>query len=577
MTFLLPPSSAFMVPPFVEELRKTVGPIATRNQTALAYLGPGGADWLTVSGDCPCSACPDKAEACMQCQAVSGRVHHTIDVSFESKPAGKVFFCSDTAAHPLATALGELTQSLIRQTELEKEKESLLEELSASWESLEAVYDVSSNLRTVDSTEGMLDRILDRAIAIQDDLRAIVWLLDAEELRPVATKNIEAPPPRLAQSGLIGKTLTSLKGTVVNGRDHLAVVADLEPELRNAGSVAVVPILTRQDVLGVLELWHENGSVHFDSRTLHLLETLTLLAAMVVENDRLHRAHLASERLRQEVEIGSRIQQILLLGRPSLETLLIRAAALTLPSLQIDGDFYDFFEQDHSLDVLVGDVMGKGIPAALVGAATKHHFLRAMNRLLALNSAHLPEPRDILTMVNQNLVKQLVGIESFVTLCFARFDMSRQHLEMVDCGHTRTIHYQSRQGTCALVQGDNMPLGFSEGELYEQVSVPFQPGDVFVFYSDGVTEAANPEGEQYGEQRLVEVVLRHPAQEPKELVETIRKEVMAFSKSETFRDDLTCVAVKILDGKAAAPKGEAMAGVIIERLEPAPVRPNTSK
>lgn len=556
-----------MPPPFVEELRRTVGPLADHARAALAYLGPDGADWVTAGDAGPCPACRDRASTCWQVEPVAGRAHHVLDVSFENRPAGKVFICCDAAAHPLATVLGELAQSVIRQTELEKEKEALLEELSASWESLEAVYDVSSNLRSVDSTKAMLDRILGRAIAIQDELRAIVWLLDTDEAQPVATKNVEAPPPRPARQGLIGKTLAALKGTIVNGRDQLAAVADLESELRLAASVAVVPILTRQGVLGVLELWSEDSTARFDSRTLHLLETLTLLAAMVVENDRLHRAHLESERLRRDVEIGSRIQQILLLGRPALETLLIRAAALTLPSLQIDGDFYDFFEQDYSLDVLVGDVMGKGIPAALVGAATKHHFLRAMNRLLSLNVAHLPEPREVLSLVNRDLVKQLVGIESFVTLCFARFDLARQRLELVDCGHTRTIHYRCREGKCALVQGDNMPLGFREGELYEQVSVPFQPGDVFVFYSDGVTEAANPEGDQFGEQRLVEVVTRHHAQEPKELVESIRREVMAFSKSETFRDDLTCVAIKILDGKAAAPTGEA-AGVVIERLEP---------
>ena len=249
----------------------------------------------------------------------------------------------------------------------------------------------------------------------------------------------------------------------------------------------------------------------------------------------------------QEVEIGFRIQQTLLLEQPPQNLPGVRAAALTIPSQRIDGDFYDFFNhRDRCLDVIVGDVMGKGIPAALLGAATKSHFLQALSRLISMSEpGTLPEPKDIVTLAHSEVARQLIELESFVTLCYARFDLVNRRLDIVDCGHTTTIHYQARSGTCALLQGENLPLGVSEREIYEQVSVPVEPGDVLLFYSDGLTETRNAEGELFGIERLSECVRQHGHLEPRELIEEIRLAAVAFSNSQRFGDDLTCVGVRI--------------------------------
>ena len=104
----------------------------------------------------------------------------------------------------------------------------------------------------------------------------------------------------------------------------------------------------------------------------------------------------------REIEIGFRIQQTLLLDQPPADVPGLRVAALTIPSQRIDGDFYIFLRHsDESLDVIVGDVMGKGIPAALLGAATKSHFLRALSDLMALSKdGRLPEPKDIVMLAH---------------------------------------------------------------------------------------------------------------------------------------------------------------------------------
>ena len=249
----------------------------------------------------------------------------------------------------------------------------------------------------------------------------------------------------------------------------------------------------------------------------------------------------------QEVEIGFKIQQTLLLEQPPQDLPGVRAAALTIPSQRIDGDFYDFFNhRDICLDVIVGDVMGKGIPAALLGAATKSHFLQALSRLISLSPPGvLPAPKDIVTLAHAEVARQLIELESFVTLCYARLNLVERRLELVDCGHTTTIHFQAASGTCRLLQGENMPLGVSESEIFEQMTVAVEPGDVLLFYSDGVTEARDVHGELFGIERLADCVQRHGHLEPRELIEQIRLEAVAFSSSERFGDDFTCVAVRI--------------------------------
>ena len=249
----------------------------------------------------------------------------------------------------------------------------------------------------------------------------------------------------------------------------------------------------------------------------------------------------------QEVEIGFKIQQTLLLDQPPRDVPGVRVAALTIPSQRIDGDFYDFFKhRDDCLDVIVGDVMGKGIPAALLGAATKSHFLQALSRLISLAApGTLPEPKDIVTLAHSEVARQLIELESFVTVCYARFDLQNHRVDFVDCGHTTTIHFQARTGTCAMLQGENLPLGVSEKEIYEQTRVPLHTGDVLLFYSDGLTETRNSAGELFGIERLAECVRTHGRLEPEALIDRIRQAAVAFSNSETFGDDLTCVAVKI--------------------------------
>jgi phosphoserine phosphatase RsbU/P len=257
-------------------------------------------------------------------------------------------------------------------------------------------------------------------------------------------------------------------------------------------------------------------------------------------------AKLAKVR-KNEISIASRIQQSLLLGQPPYGFQGIQLAPLTIASQKVDGDFYDFFKHnDQCLDIVLGDVMGKGIPAALVGAATKNFFLSTLYRLYAsYGNKLIPEPEVIVSMVKSEMIENLEELETFVTLSYTRFDLLNSKLTFVDCGHMRTIHYQKENGQICLLQGENMPIGFPEKEQIKQITSSFKSGDLFFFYSDGLTEAQDSAGNLFGEDRLIKTVENNAEVAPKELITIIWKEIVDFSKTEVFADDFTCVAVSI--------------------------------
>ena len=295
---------------------------------------------------------------------------------------------------------------------------------------------------------------------------------------------------------------------------------------------------------------------------------LDLQAALLTSLEQLAQAH------QREVEIGARIQQTLLLGQPPVDMPGAQVAALTIPSQPVDGDFYDFFQYNaQCLDIVVGDVMGKGVPAALLGAAIKSAPLRALSRLLAASSQNaLPEPEEIVELVHRDITRQFISLNVFATLCYARFDLEQGRLVLVDCGHTKPVYFRRQTGTCELLQGDNMPLGFSERESYRQVVFPLAVGDLVVFYSDGVTEARNAAGALFGVERLMEIVQAHNHLEAQPLIDAICRAVSTFTGTETWADDLTCVVLRLAETVSACPLVQAQYAITSAATELARLR-----
>lgn len=254
-----------------------------------------------------------------------------------------------------------------------------------------------------------------------------------------------------------------------------------------------------------------------------------------------------------EREIETRIEETLLRGRPPARLEGVEIAAVTVPNQHMDGDFAEFIPLNpECFDVLVGDVMGKGIFAALVSAGAKSRFLHALSSQLAVSrGGDYPSPASLVGAVHRDITPQLISLDCFLTLSYARFDLAAGEVTYVDCGHTKTIRYRPSENSCVLLAGDNVPIGFLERETYSERKIDLQPGDLFVFYSDGLTETRDPEGSLFGVDRLVEVIRVHASMASAELTRKVVEVVAEFSGSNAPGDDQTCVAVKVLEPESA--------------------------
>jgi serine phosphatase RsbU (regulator of sigma subunit) len=248
-----------------------------------------------------------------------------------------------------------------------------------------------------------------------------------------------------------------------------------------------------------------------------------------------------------ERDIGARVQQSLLVPSAPQDLPGVRIASLSVPSQQVDGDFCDFYtHSDLVFDLVVGDVMGKGLSAALLGAATKTQILRSVNYLMSRSiSPALPTPETLVQQTHRWITPNLIQLDTFVTLTYARFDLKRELATLVDCGHTSTIHYRAETGECCLLTGKGLPLGVLEEETYCQFDVPIAPGDLFIFYSDGITEARNRQGQMYGIERLQALIGRHALESPASITEVLHQELDRFTGATHFADDVTCIVVAI--------------------------------
>ncbi|MDX2036729.1 MAG: SpoIIE family protein phosphatase [Isosphaeraceae bacterium] len=301
-------------------------------------------------------------------------------------------------------------------------------------------------------------------------------------------------------------------------------------------------------------------------------QSLATQAVMALEGDRLSQAALQHELVQEEMEIGSEMQRILLLGDKPSALGFAQVASLAIPSQKLGGDFLEFFHlSGMHLDILIGDVMGKGLRASLVGAAITRQFHRTLCSLVTADPNCHAAPETIVSSVHEGVARRLAEFDSFVTLDYARVDAFRGRLDYVDCGHPPILHFRKALGRCDALYGKNVPLGFSDLEVYEQVSVPYEDGDVFVFYSDGVTELRNAAGELFGMERLIALIESTAAEaSPDSLTKSIRRALMDFAGGEQTDDDLTLVVVRM--SRVPVPESSGLAKTIeipsdLEQLE----------
>ena len=339
-------------------------------------------------------------------------------------------------------------------------------------------------------------------------------------------------------SGLVGYAALHKEIVIVDDVSadprYIAVVDDVRSEL-------VIPLLLKDRCIGVFDLESPELAA-FTQRHADMLRILASQAAVAIDNARLYETVRAAElRLEREIEFARRVQIALLPAELPKQHEGIEVAARFEPASQIGGDLYDFLTPDpHTLVVAVGDVSGKGVPAALYGA-----FVGELVRSRTFRRRYTPvrsNPAEVLASMNTILHdRQLEAY--FCTLCYAMFDFERRVLTIANSGLPYPI--RSTAGTSATIELPGVPLGLIPATQYDELTIDLVRGDLYVFCSDGISEAADFAGREFGTARIIETIQRLNAEPAQTIIDGIFEAVGAFRRDGLPADDMTAVAVRI--------------------------------
>jgi len=317
---------------------------------------------------------------------------------------------------------------------------------------------------------------------------------------------------------------------------YIKVVDDVRSEL-------AIPMLLKDRCVGVFDL----ESPELDAFTKRDIEILTLLAsqaAVAIENARLYEEVSVNEaRMEKELRFAKRVQAALLPSQLPKRLKGVDLAAEFAPARELGGDFHDFLLPDsNTLIVALGDVSGKGVPAALYSV-----FAGELVRGRTFRRRYLPDrssPAAVLMSINTILHERQLE-EYYCTLCYALFDLKRRTVTLANSGLPYPIRVTG--DTTHQIELPGVPLGSFFGVSYDELSFPLGPSDVYVFCSDGVSEAMNEKGEEFTAAKLMDVVKRMRSQPAREIVQAIVQAVGEHRAGFPPNDDMTVVALKIAD------------------------------
>jgi phosphoserine phosphatase RsbU/P len=333
--------------------------------------------------------------------------------------------------------------------------------------------------------------------------------------------------PRIVADLLDGELANMHTGTVALGIRHvLCVPLRLVRYLDRAEAVG------EERRIGVLYLDNREKGTLLSNSTRAALETLATEAAVAIENARLYRETMEKARMEQEMRIAAEIQQALL-PKAGRSGVFFKAAAASLPCRSIGGDFYDYVDLSNgSLGFALGDVAGKGPPAALLSAM--------MQGIFAAQAASSDPPSQTVSRVNLALYRR--GIESrFVTLMYGALYPDGR-LQYCNAGHNPPLVVGPKDFK-RLERGGPI-VGLFEGATYEEETVSLTAGDWLIVYSDGVSEALSAEGEEYGESRILSCVRKNLEMEPQALLDSLFADVRDFARGAAQSDDITAMVLR---------------------------------
>lgn len=300
-------------------------------------------------------------------------------------------------------------------------------------------------------------------------------------------------------------------------------------------SVLCVPLQHKGETRGVIYVDNRVQTGIFTLADLEYLTSIAASAAIAIENARLYQVAVEKGRLEREIQLALEVQSSLLPRQtPTLKGW--EFGALWRPAREVAGDFYDFIPVDsEQLALVIADVTDKGVPAALYMALTRS--------IVRASMLHVSTPAEIIAHANR-LICNDAAYGMFVTLFYAQLDPRTGEMTYVNAGHNPPLLYRTAADQVVRLTRTGMALGIEEQASYAHETVALNPGDLVCFYTDGLTEAYNPQQEAYGMARL-EAAVRAGSRSPVvELTRQVQASVEQFVGGELLADDITLVVLK---------------------------------
>ena len=451
---------------------------------------------------------------------------------------------------------------------LDEEKQMLNQERQIV---LEFMHDIAEAIGTGVERRELFQRVVHTAILSTGALSACVFEKTAQDkLVGVAIEGLFPPQYPLPQDfggkettrtkfiekvmrsevieigrGLIGSIAESDRGILIADAENDPRIVLHEDTALQVRSMIVTPIHIRERNIGVLAVANPVGSRAFNETDFSIVQSLAEQAGLAIHNADLMALQIEKNKIETDLSLAGSIQGMLLPDKfpdqPSLDI-----DTRYRPAQKVGGDFYDVFRvSEHEIGLVIADVSGKGIPGSLLMAIC-HSNLRIL-------AGQYESPARVMCEMNRVLSRQMHK-DLFVTIVYGIVDTSANTLTLSRAGHELPLLYHRDADTgIANVQrlgSEGMAVGLVPDELFEsviaEITVPFNTGDIFLLFTDGVTETMNQEGTEFSSERLIQLVTKHCDRSAKVLNQCILEGVLDFAGDHGQIDDFTLVTVKHL-------------------------------
>lgn len=420
------------------------------------------------------------------------------------------------------------------------EKENL--RLRVAVEELSILNEIATTISSAHSLDRVVELIVQKCIKhLKVEQGAVMLLQEEDQGTPFRTMVRQADVSTMSRilpfrldTQLTGWMLKNQKPLVINDFDKDDRFQKGELEDFSIHSLLSVPLRLKGQMIGLLTVFNKKIAGGFSDDDQRLLSIISAQSAQVIENTRLHEEEKTFLMMQEQMRLARDIQMRLLPESPP-EIEGYEIAGTSVPAQEVGGDYYDFipFGTDR-LAICLGDVSGKGIPAAMLMSN-----LQATLRSQTISNV---SPKECMNRSN-TLIFHSTDFQKFATVFYGILDFKKNELIYTNGGHDDPMLFTKDNKHQRLSVGGTV-LGFVEEFAYTEDKISLNPGDFFIIYSDGITEAMNLQEEEFGEERLIKAVQDSQDSPPKDLINKILNVVSTHVGKAPQMDDMTLVVVK---------------------------------